>query len=107
MSQTLSASPSASNFQSIFNGALKAYEKKTKNDLLAHPLVAQLQACNSLDDILAILRDKFNEFDKSRSERLSRWLNPTINVLYSFSVILGQGVGLVIPIQSPCLHPTT
>ncbi|KAF8256553.1 hypothetical protein EI94DRAFT_1822061 [Lactarius quietus] len=87
-----SSSASISNFQAIFNAALKAYEKKTKKDLLAHPLAAQLQACNSPSDILAVLQDKVNEFDQSRSadERLSKWLNPTINVLYSFSATIGQ-----------------
>ena len=76
---------------------MKAYEKKTKKDLLAHPLAARLQACKSADDIFAILQEKVNEFDQSRSadERLSKWLNPTINVLYSFSATLGAGVGLV------------
>ncbi|KAI9436574.1 hypothetical protein H4582DRAFT_1854102, partial [Lactarius indigo] len=94
---SISTSSSPSNFQSIFNAALKAYKKKTKNDLLAHPLAAQLQACNSPTDILAILQDKVKEFDQSRSadERLSRWLNPTINILYTFSATLGEGVGLV------------
>ena len=107
MSQPLSASTSSSNFQSIFNAALKAYEKKTKKDLLAHPLAAQLQACNSPSDILVILQDKVKEFDQSRSadERLSRWLNPTINVLYAFSATLGGGIGLVGPIHSTRLHP--
>ncbi|KAH9165576.1 hypothetical protein EDB89DRAFT_1891948 [Lactarius sanguifluus] len=97
MSQTPSASTSSSNFQSIFNAALKAYEKKTKKDLLAHPLAAQLQTCNSPADILLVLQDKVKELDQSRSadERLSRWLNPTIEVLYTFSAILGEGVGLV------------
>ncbi|KAN0127634.1 hypothetical protein V8E53_014553 [Lactarius tabidus] len=92
-----SGSGSSSNFQSIFNAALKAYEKKTKKDLLAHPLVAQLKACNSPNDILTVLQDKVNELDQSRSadERLSQWLNPTINVLYSFSATIGAGVGLV------------
>jgi hypothetical protein len=107
MSQAQSASTSSSNFQSIFYAALKAYEKKTKKDLLAHPLAAQLQACKSPGDILVVLQDKVNEFDQSRSadERLSRWLNPTINVLYAFSATLGGGVGLVGPIRSTCLHP--
>ncbi|KAH9073597.1 hypothetical protein EDB83DRAFT_84335 [Lactarius deliciosus] len=97
MSQTPSASSSSSNFQSIFNAALKAYEKKTKKDLLAHPLAAQLQGCNSPADILLVLQDKVNELDQSRSvdERLSRWLNPTIEVLYAFFATLGEGVGLV------------
>ncbi|KAN0127638.1 hypothetical protein V8E53_014557 [Lactarius tabidus] len=90
-------SNSPSNFQSIFNAAVKAYEKKTKKDLLAHPLAAQLQACKSPSDILSVLQEKVKEFDQSRSadERLSQWLNPTINVLYSFSATLGAGVGLV------------
>jgi hypothetical protein len=92
-----STSTTSSNFQSIFYAALKAYEKKTKKDLLAHPLSAQLQDCKSPGDILAVLQEKVKEFDQSRSsdERLSQWLNPTINVLYSFSATLGAGVGLV------------
>jgi hypothetical protein len=105
MSQAPSASAStSSNFQSIFNAALKAYERKTKKDLIAHPLAAQLQACKSPGDILAILQEKVNELDQSRSadERLSQWLNPTINVLFSFSATLGAGVGLVRTVESTC-----
>ena len=105
MSQVPFASTSTSSFQSVFNAALKAYEKKTKKDLLAHPLAAQLQACKSPGDILAVLQEKVNEFDRSRiaDEGLSRWLDPTINVLYSFSATLGAGVGLVCSIQSTCI----
>ena len=97
MSQAPSTSTSSPNFQSIFHVALNAYEKKTKKDLLADPLFAQLQACSSPGDILTVLQDKVNEFDQARStdERLSRWLNPTISVLYSFSATIGAGVGLV------------
>ena len=94
----MSQSPSTStNFRTIFVAAMKAYEKKTKTDLLTHPLATQLQSCNSSSDILAVLHDKVNEFDKSRShnERLSSWLDPTINVLYAFSSTVGQGIGLV------------
>ena len=113
MSQAPSASTStqastpSSNFESIFNAALKAYEKKTKKDLLAHPLAAQLQACKSPGDILAVLQDKVDEFDQSRSadERLSQWLNPTINVLYSFSATIGAGVGLVSAVKSLHFFP--
>ena len=101
LSHIPSTSTSTSNFRSIFNAALKAYEKKTKKDLLAHPLAAQFQACNSPDDILFVLQNKVAEFDQSRSERLSRWLSPTINVLYAFSATLGGGIGLVGPIFQP------
>ena len=101
MSQVPFVSTSTSNFQSVFNAALKTYEKKTKKDLLAHPLAAQLQACKYPGDIHAVLQEKVIEFDQSRiaDEGLSRWLNPTINVLYSFSATLGAGVGLVGSIQ--------
>ena len=97
MSQTPAITASSSNFRTIFVAALKAYEKKTKTDLLTHPLATQLQPCNSSSDLLAVLRDKVNELDQSRShnERLSSWLTPTINVLYAFSATLGQGIGLV------------
>jgi len=97
MSQNPPTSTSSSNFRNIFVAALKEYEKKTKTDLHTHPLATQLQSCNSSSDVLAVLHDKVNEFDQSRShnERLSRWLNPTINVLYAFSATLGEGVGLV------------
>jgi hypothetical protein len=108
MSQTPSTSTlnstltSSTNFRFIFNAALKTYEKKTKTNLLAHPLAAQLHTCNSPGDVFAILQDKVNEFDQSRNadERLSHWLNPTINVLYAFSAILGAGVGFVSTVMS-------
>ena len=95
--QSASVSTSSSNFQPIFVAAVKAYEKKTNKDLITHPLAAQLQACKSPDDILAILQGKVKEFDESRGadERLSQWLDPTINVLFSFSATIGAGVGLV------------
>ncbi|KAH9055268.1 hypothetical protein EDB87DRAFT_1343626 [Lactarius vividus] len=92
MPQVPSTSTSSSNFRPIFDAALKAYEKTTKKDLLAHHLSAQLQACNSPADILSVLQDRVEEFDQSRraDERLSRWLNPTINVLHAFSATLGE-----------------
>jgi hypothetical protein len=88
---------SSSNFQLIFNNALKAYEKRTKKDLLAHPLASQLQACDSPTAILAILRLQVQGLDQSRSgdDRWTKWLGPTINVLYTFSATLGEGVSLV------------
>ena len=97
MFQLTSTSTSFPRFRTVFVEAMNAYEKKTKTDLLKHPLASQLQSCNSSTDILALLHGMVNELEESRShnERLSSWLNPTINVLYAFSATLGQGVGLV------------
>jgi hypothetical protein len=97
MSHALPTASSSSNFQLIINNALDNYKKRTKNDLLAHPLAAQLQSCNSPGAILAILQQQVQELDHSRSsdERWSKWLEPTVDVLYALSSSLGEGVGLV------------
>ena len=97
MSHAHSSSASSSNFQLIFNNALKAYEKRTKYDLLAHPLAAQLQACDSPGAVLAVIHQQVQGLHQSQraDERLTKWLNPTVNVLYAFSATLGEGVGLV------------
>ena len=99
MSHAHPTASSSSNFQLIINNALDKYKRRTKNDLLAHPLAAQLQSCNSPDDILAVLQQQVQGLDRSRSsdERWSRWLDPTVNVLYALSSTLAAGVGLVCP----------
>jgi hypothetical protein len=91
---TASSSP---NFRLIINNALDKYKKRTKNDLLAHPLAAQLQSCDSPSAILAVLQQQLQGSDQSQSsdDRWSRWLDPTINVLYALSSTVGTGVGLV------------
>jgi hypothetical protein len=87
---------SSSNFQLIIDNALDMYKKRTKNDLLAHPLAPQLQACESPGTILAVLQQQVQGIDQSRSDdRWTKWLDPTVNVLFAFSATLGAGVGLV------------
>jgi hypothetical protein len=90
-------STASSNFQLILNNALKAYKKRTKKDLLAHPLATQLQSCNSPSAILALLQEQVLGTDQSRSndDRWTKWLDPTINVLFALSVTLGEAVGRV------------
>ena len=97
MSHTHATAVSSPNFQLIFNIALKAYEKRTKNDLVAHPLAAQLQACNSPGTVLTLLQEQVQELDQSiaTDERWTKWLDPTVNVLFSLSETLGEGVALV------------
>jgi hypothetical protein len=97
MSHSRSTAPSSSNFQLIFNDALKAYEKRTKKDLLGHPLAARLQTLDSASTILALLQEQAPGLDRSRSgdERWTKWLDPTVNVLLAFSATVGRGAGLV------------
>ena len=96
-SSSSSSNQASSNFQLIINNALDQYKKRTKNDLLAHPLIPELQSCNSPTAILAVLQRQLQGLDQSQrsDERWTRWLDPTVNVLYTLSGTLGEGVGLV------------
>ena len=92
-----STSTSRSNFLPIFNAALESYKSKTKNDLASHPLLASFQSCDSPEAVLTVLRDQIPAFNQSQSrdDCLTKWVIPTVNVLYTFSSTVGQGVGLV------------
>jgi hypothetical protein len=88
---TTSLSPS---FQLIFNNALDTYKKRTKNDLLTHPLVVQLENCTSSGAVLALIHQQVQGL-QTDDDRLTRWLDPTVRVLQAFSETLGEGVSLV------------
>jgi hypothetical protein len=95
--RTAPSSSSSSNFQLIINNALDEYKKRTKNDLLAHPLASRLQTCSSPGAIIALLQEQVQGLDQSSSsdERWSKLLGPTVNVLQTFSSILEAGASLV------------
>jgi hypothetical protein len=99
MSQTHHATTSSSKFQQIFDNALREYQRRTKKDLLNHPLAAQIQGCESSSDIRAVLQQQVQELNRSQSadDRLTKWLDPTVNILCSLSDALGEGVSLVCP----------
>jgi hypothetical protein len=87
------------NFASTFNAALEAYKRKTKKNLAQHPLLPDLQSCDSPEAILALLRVRISLFGQSQNgddrDRLANWVTPTVNVLYSFPTTLGTDVKLV------------
>ena len=97
-------SQSLSDFRSIFDAALEAYKKKTGKDLTSHPLLAQLTTCNSANAVLEVLRNQIPTFDQpsNKDDKLTKWLNPIVNVLYVFSATLGEGVGLVRLREAQC-----
>ncbi|KAI9440446.1 hypothetical protein H4582DRAFT_1463396 [Lactarius indigo] len=82
-------------FQTIFDTALEEYKKKTGRNLLDHPLLEELQSCDSPGGIVTVLHNQTNNFH--RPGTLEKWLSPIVHVLYTFSAALGQGVGLVSP----------
>jgi hypothetical protein len=97
MSTAPSTSTSHSNFLPIFNAALQSYKRKTKKDLPSHPLLSSLQSCNSPEAVLTVLREQIPAFNQSQNQDdgFTNWVTPTVNVLYTFSATVGQGVGLV------------
>ncbi|KAH9057164.1 hypothetical protein EDB87DRAFT_1129055 [Lactarius vividus] len=100
MSSGLQASSSSTpNFRPIFEKALQEYKKKTGKDLTSHPLATEIKSCNSPEAILAVLEGKANELNQSRrsDERLTKWLNPTVNILNALSATLGDGASSIFP----------
>ena len=99
MPQTPPKNPASTNYQSIFDGALQEYKRKTRKDLSSDPLFHRLQSCASPNDIITILRQQIPGFDQSASgsnnDRLTRWLDPTVKVISAFSVTIGDAVALV------------
>jgi hypothetical protein len=96
-SRSITTASSSSNFQLIFNNALKEYERRTKKDLVVHPLAAELQDCNSPSKILSVLHRQLQGLDQSlgSDDRWTKWLDPTVNALYMLSETLGEGISLV------------
>ena len=86
MSQTLPTPSASSKLRTIFVASLKEYEK-TKADLLTRPFMAKSRTCNSPTDILAVIRTQIQQFGQftSGNNKLTRWLNTTMNVLDAFS----------------------
>ncbi|KAF8265371.1 hypothetical protein EI94DRAFT_1859257 [Lactarius quietus] len=97
MSQVPSTSTSSTSFETLFTAALKEYKKQTKKDIASHPLATQLQSCDSSSAIIATLRTQFEARDRGADERWTKWLDPTVNVLFAFSTTLGNGVGVEFP----------
>jgi hypothetical protein len=99
MPQTSPGLLSGSKYQSIFDSALESYEKETGKELTLNPLFCKIEACKSPDGVITLLREQIPGFDRSRSgndsERLSNWLDPTVNAINTFSGTIGWSVFLV------------
>ena len=88
---------STSNFAAIFDAASREYKSLTKQDLATHPLAAAIEGYNTPDSILNLFRKQASAFDKFRKgdDKLMEYLTPIVNILFTFSETLEEGVGLV------------
>jgi len=91
------ATPSASNFTSIFHASLDEYKRLTGQNLHTHPFAAAFDGRNSPDTVLNVFQNQAQSFDRFRKgdNELMKWLTPTVHVLLTLSETLGEGVGLV------------
>ena len=85
------------NFKFVFNAALADYLDKTGVDLTKDSSTEKLQNCQSADAILELLQDKANQFKDCRNgnHKLINSLKPVVQVLHTFSGVLGGVAGLV------------
>ncbi|KAH8977734.1 hypothetical protein EDB86DRAFT_3249516, partial [Lactarius hatsudake] len=96
-----SQTASSTNFKLVLDTALAQalaeYKKKTGKDLRAHQLAHELETCESVNAVLNILRDQAKPFEQPGDQKLMKWIDPLVHVLYTFSGALGDGVSLAFP----------
>ena len=87
-----------SRLQVLFEAALQDYERQTGIPLAKHPLAEQLQNCDSVESVTAVLREQTQVFSEFRGrDRVMGLLKNAVSVLYKLSATadLGQAIGLV------------
>ena len=94
----MSDQPGPSRLQVLFQAALQDYERQTGIPLAKHPLAEQLQNCDSVESVTAVLREQTQAFSNFRGrDKVMELLKNTVSVLYKLSATadLGQAIGLV------------
>ena len=101
--QTICAS--TSNFTLIFDAALEEYKKLTGKDLHTHPFTTVFDVCNTLETIMNVYQRQARAFDTFHkgNDKLMRWLDPTVHILFTLSATLGEGISLVHLSFLPCI----
>ena len=102
--------PSSITLKALFDAALQDYKVKTGNTLTDHPIAKQLETCESVNSIAAILQGQAQSFREFRENdgRLMKALNSSVDVLCSPSIssTLNEAIGLVVrqkaSISVPC-----
>jgi hypothetical protein len=90
-----------SRLQLLFEAALQDYEKKTGIVLAKHPLAEQIQNCDSVESVTAVLNQQTYAFvEFRRRDKIMKPLKIAVSVLHKLSATadLGQPIGLVRPL---------
>ena len=86
-------------FQTRFEPALRAYEKKTGVSLAQHPLAQQLQSSNTAQDGILVLQGQVQAFDEFQRDKIIKSIKATLSILTPLSAAasLADTFGLVRP----------
>jgi hypothetical protein len=85
-------------FPALFESALQEYAKKTGIALPNHPLAIQLQTCDSIESITAIVHGQASCLTESlEKERIMKSIKSTLSILNTLfaTADLGDTIGLV------------
>ena len=89
-----------STFRILFDAALQNYKDNTGNTLTNHPIAKQLETCESVNSITAILQEQARSFREFRENegRLMKALSSSVEVLCapSISSALYEAAGIVV-----------
>ena len=100
----MSQSSSSSTFQVLFNAALQDYKDKTGTSLIDHPIAKQLETCESVSSITAVLQEQAQSFREFRENdgKLMKALDSSVDVLCapSISSALNDAIGLVVRLKA-------
>ena len=91
-------------FQFLLNIALEDYQKQTGKKLTDHPFAKQLESCDTVESIMAVLQEQAHIFRDFRGDdrKIMKSIKPTVDILHRLSTsnVLGGGradIGLVRP----------
>jgi hypothetical protein len=88
----------SSHLRVLFEAALHDYQKQTGISLAEHPLAEQLQNCDTVESITAVLCEQIQAFREFQgNDKVLKPLKKAVSVLYKLSATanFGQDIGLV------------
>ena len=96
----MSQPSSSTTLQALFDAALQDYKDKTGNTITDHPIAKQLETCESVGSITAVLQEQAQSFREFRENdgKLMEALSSSVDVLCAPSIksALNEAVGLVV-----------
>ena len=96
----MSVNLQSSRIETLFESALRDYEKQTGIPLAKHPLTEQLQNCQSVDSVTTLLHDQARAFSDFRgSDKIMKSLKSVVSALSKVSAIAAVvlDTGMVCP----------